>query len=118
MVKLARELIEKERSGDRQRKCKVSAGMADLMRSARSSDDNQAVCMEDGPEKSGISNCVGDIGTHIEDTVAYYDRHASRRVAAVLDNYGMELELNANILWNMKTAPMAYTVVPRYVQGI
>ena len=50
------------------------------------------------PEKSGISNCVGDIGTHIEDTVAYMTGMHPRRVAAVLDNYGMELELNANIL--------------------
>ena len=50
------------------------------------------------PAKSGISNCVGDIGTHIEDTVAYITGLHPKKVAAVLDNYGMDLDLNANIL--------------------
>ena len=50
------------------------------------------------PAKSGISNCVGDIGTHIEDTVAYITGMHPKKVAAVLDNYGMDLDLNANIL--------------------
>ena len=50
------------------------------------------------PEKSGITNCVGDIGTHIEDTVAYITGMHPKKVAAVLDNYGQELDLNANIL--------------------
>lgn len=50
------------------------------------------------PEKSGISNCVGDIGTHIEDTVGYITGMHPKKVAAVLDHYGMDLELNANIL--------------------
>ena len=50
------------------------------------------------PEKSGISNCVGDIGTHIEDTVAYITGLHPKKVAAVLDTYGMSLDLNANIL--------------------
>lgn len=50
------------------------------------------------PEKSGISNCVGDIGTHIEDTVGYITGMHPKKVAAVLDNYGMDLDLNANIL--------------------
>lgn len=50
------------------------------------------------PEKSGISNCVGDIGTHIEDTVAYITGLHPKRVAAAVDNYGMDLDLNANIL--------------------
>ena len=50
------------------------------------------------PAKSGISNCVGDIGTHIEDTVAYITGMHPKKVAAVLDNFGMDLDLNANIL--------------------
>lgn len=50
------------------------------------------------PEKSGITNSVGDIGTHIEDTVAYITGMHPKKVAAVLDNYGQELDLNANIL--------------------
>lgn len=50
------------------------------------------------PEKSGISNCVGDIGTHIENTVAYITGLHPKKVSAVLDSYGMELDLNANML--------------------
>lgn len=50
------------------------------------------------PEKAGISNCVGDIGTHIEHTVSYMTGLTVRRVAAVLDSYGQPLDLNANIL--------------------
>ncbi|MFV0528120.1 MAG: Gfo/Idh/MocA family protein [Lachnospiraceae bacterium] len=50
------------------------------------------------PQKTGISNCVGDIGTHIENTVSYITGYHPQKVLAVLDTYGMELELNANIL--------------------
>jgi len=50
------------------------------------------------PKLSGISNCVGDIGTHIENTVAYITGLKTVKVAAVLDNFGLELDLNANIL--------------------
>jgi len=50
------------------------------------------------PKYSGISNCVGDIGTHIEDTIAYVTGLRAKRVAAALDNYGNDLDLNANIL--------------------
>lgn len=50
------------------------------------------------PKSSGISNCVGDIGTHIENTVAYVTGLKPRKVAAVLDNFGHELDLNANML--------------------
>lgn len=50
------------------------------------------------PEFSGISNCVGDIGTHIEETVAYMTGSPVRRVAAVLDTFDHPLDLNANML--------------------
>ncbi len=50
------------------------------------------------PEIAGISNCVGDIGTHIEHTVAYITGLKLKKVAAVLDSYGQPLDLNANIL--------------------
>lgn len=55
------------------------------------------------PARSGIANCVGDIGTHIEDTVAYMCGLHPVKVAAVLDHYGMELDLNANILVEYET---------------
>ena len=50
------------------------------------------------PAVAGISNCVGDIGSHIEHTVSYITGLKIRRVAALLDYYGQPLDLNANIL--------------------
>jgi predicted dehydrogenase len=50
------------------------------------------------PEVAGISNCVGDIGTHIENTVSYMTGLKLKRVAAKLDYWGQPLDLNANIL--------------------
>ena len=50
------------------------------------------------PKVAGISNCVGDIGTHIENTVAYMTGLKVKRVAAKLDYFGQPLDLNANIL--------------------
>lgn len=50
------------------------------------------------PDYSGISNCVGDIGTHIDHTVSYMTGLHVKKVAAVLDHYGQPLDLNANIL--------------------
>jgi predicted dehydrogenase len=50
------------------------------------------------PELSGISNCVGDIGTHIEHTVSYITGLKISKVAAVLDYYNQPLDLNANML--------------------
>lgn len=50
------------------------------------------------PKYSGISNCVGDIGTHIEETVSYIIGSRVKRLAAVLDTFDHELELNANML--------------------
>ncbi len=50
------------------------------------------------PAVAGISNCVGDIGSHIEHTVSYMTGLKIRRVAAMLDYFGQPLDLNANIL--------------------
>lgn len=50
------------------------------------------------PEVAGISNCVGDIGSHIEHTVSYMTGLRLKRVAAALDSFGQPLDLNANIL--------------------
>jgi len=50
------------------------------------------------PDVAGISNCVGDIGSHIENTVAYMTGLRVKRVAAKLDYFGQQLDLNANIL--------------------
>lgn len=50
------------------------------------------------PNYSGISNCVGDIGTHIENYIHYVTGLKIKRLCATTNNYGHELDLNANIL--------------------
>ena len=49
------------------------------------------------PAVSGISNCVGDIGTHIENSVHYLTGLNIKRLAATVNRYGKELDLNANM---------------------
>ena len=50
------------------------------------------------PAVSGISNCVGDIGTHIENMVHYLTGLNITRLLATVNRFGQKLELNANIL--------------------
>lgn len=57
------------------------------------------------PKLAGISNCVGDIGTHIENTVAYITGLEIDELCARLDNFGgenRELDTNAHILIKYK----------------
>lgn len=50
------------------------------------------------PKFSGVSNCVGDIGTHIENTVKYITGLEIKKVTAKLNRFGKKLDLNANML--------------------
>ena len=52
------------------------------------------------PEQSGVSNCVGDIGSHIEHTVAYMTGLKVASLCARLDKFGpgRVLDDNAQIL--------------------
>lgn len=53
------------------------------------------------PERAGISNCVGDIGTHIENTVSYITGLEIAELCARLDYFGgpnRVLDTNAHIL--------------------
>lgn len=50
------------------------------------------------PKYSGISNCVGDIGSHIENTVHYLTGLEIDRVLAVTDNFGQDLDMDAKII--------------------
>ncbi len=59
--------------------------------------ENLSVWRKD-PKISGISNCVGDIGTHIECFVHYVTGLNIKRLAATTNKYGHALDLNANIL--------------------
>lgn len=99
MVKLAKEMVEKGVIG---RVVNVNAEylqdwLIDEIGAGNQTTTKMSVWRTD-PKKSGISNCVGDIGTHIEDTVAYITGMHPKKVASVLDYYGMDLDLNGNIL--------------------
>jgi len=54
------------------------------------------------PEQSGISNCVGDIGSHIENMVSYLTGQKIQSLCARLDTFveGRLLDDNASILIN------------------
>ena len=99
MVKEARELI---RSGAIGRVINVNAEYLQeyLVDDVGKGDDSmlKLSSWRKDPDVAGISNCVGDIGSHIEHTVYYMTGLRIRRVAAVLDYFGQPLDLNANIL--------------------
>ena len=59
--------------------------------------ENLSVWRKD-PKYSGISNCVGDIGTHIENYVHYVTGLKIKRLLATANSYGQALDLNANII--------------------
>ena len=52
------------------------------------------------PAQTGISNCVGDIGSHIENTVSYVTGLKIKRLSARLDTFveGRTLDDNASIM--------------------
>ena len=50
------------------------------------------------PKVSGISNCTGDIGTHIEHTVSYITGLRVKRLCARTDYFQNDLDLNSNVL--------------------
>ena len=50
------------------------------------------------PAISGTANCVGDIGTHIENYVHYVTGLKIKRLIATTNKYGKALDLNANII--------------------
>ena len=50
------------------------------------------------PAISGAANCVGDIGTHIENYVHYVTGLKIKRLLATTNKYGKALDLNANII--------------------
>lgn len=58
---------------------------------------NMAVWRTD-PRMTGISCCVGDIGTHIENYVRFITGLKIKRLLATTNTYGKALDLNANII--------------------
>jgi len=75
----------------------VQEWLIDELEEAASSTSKLSVWRMD-PKLAGISNCVGDIGTHIECMVAYVTGLKIKRLVATTDNFGQELDLNANMI--------------------
>ncbi len=99
MVKFARQLIKEGKIGSI---INVNAEypqewLIDELGNGEKSTTKLSVWRMD-PLYAGISNCVGDIGTHIENTVAYITGLKIKKVAAKVDRFNQELDLNANIL--------------------
>lgn len=99
MVKFAKELIEKGTIGT---VINVNAEyLQDWLLEEVEKTDNKEEKLSAwrmDPAISGGSNCVGDIGSHIEATVSYITGLRVKKLCAVLDRYGKALDLNANIL--------------------
>lgn len=99
MVKQAKQLIEEGKIG---KVINVNAEyLQEWLIDSIDSDASQTAKLSGwrmDPNVVGISNCVGDIGTHIENTVAYMTGLKIKRVAAKLDYFNQPLDLNANML--------------------
>lgn len=50
------------------------------------------------PAMSGAANCVGDIGTHVENFIHYVTGLKIKRLLATTNTYSKALDLNANVL--------------------
>ena len=97
MVKEARELVKQGVIGD------VINVNAEYLQEylvddigQRGPEDGEAVLAGEKTRRlRGSPTVWGDIGTHIEHTVSYITGLKLKKVAAVLDNYGQPLDLNA-----------------------
>jgi len=98
MVKHAREMIRRRDIGDiRVISAQYLQGW--LATPLEATGQKQAAWRTD-PKQAGSSNCVGDIGSHIENTVSYITGLKIRSICANLDIFGenRELDDNAEIL--------------------
>ena len=75
----------------------VQGWLLDILDPDSKNDMSLAVWRTD-PVISGITNCVGDLGTHIENYVSYLTGLKIHRLLATRDKYNQPLELNANII--------------------
>lgn len=71
--------------------------LIDELDPTNSSGLNMAVWRTD-PNFSGASNCVGDIGSHVENYVGYITGLKIRKLLATTNTFGKQLDLNANII--------------------
>lgn len=72
----------------------------DWLATAREKDGQKQSLWRTDPEQAGLSNCVGDIGSHIENMVAYVTGLKIKTLCARLDIFGegRTLDDNASVL--------------------
>jgi predicted dehydrogenase len=99
MIKVAREMIQK---GELGKLVSVNVEYAqDWLIDSLDPENQKATSLSvwrSDPKYSGISNCIGDIGTHAENLVHYLTGQEIKRMVATTDTYGMALDLNANMI--------------------
>jgi predicted dehydrogenase len=98
MVKQARAMIRRGDIGEIQ--MVVAEYPQDWLRQALANDDPTAAIWRTEPKCVGVSNCVGDIGSHIENIVSYITGLRIKSLCAKLDTFGdgQILDTNAMIL--------------------
>lgn len=98
MVKHAREMIKRGDIGE----IRVVMGEypQDWLATTIEKDGQKQASWRTDPKFTGISNCVGDIGSHIENTVSYISGLKIKYLCANLDIFGEDrvLDDNAEIL--------------------
>ncbi|MGM0420864.1 MAG: Gfo/Idh/MocA family protein [Bacillota bacterium] len=95
MVKEARHLIEEGELGE----IRVIMGEYPQEWLAEPADNKQA-SWRTNPDQAGISNCMGDIGSHIEHTVSYMTGCEIKKLSANLDIFveGRKLDDNGEVM--------------------
>ncbi|MFU0832525.1 MAG: Glucose-6-phosphate 3-dehydrogenase [Oscillospiraceae bacterium] len=99
MSKVMREMVQSGKIGDivAVNAEYVQDWLLDYLSADSDKSGNLSIWRTD-PKMSGISNCVGDIGTHIENYVHYVTGLKIKRLCATVNRYGHPLDMNANIL--------------------
>lgn len=94
MVKQARELVQSGKLGE----IRVIQGEypQEWLAEPVEKEGNKQAEWRTDPEVSGSANCVGDIGTHIENTVTYISNLKIESLAANLSIFGKGRELDDN----------------------
>ncbi|MBI9104332.1 MAG: Gfo/Idh/MocA family oxidoreductase [Spirochaetales bacterium] len=100
-VKEARNLIKEGAIGDIRF---INAEYPQEWLAEPTGDDNKQAAWRTDPKQSGISNCVGDIGSHIENLAYYITGQEIETLAARLDKIvdGRLLDDNATIMLEYK----------------
>ena len=103
MVKHAREVVKRGEIGD----IRVVIGeySQDWLATLAEKDGNKQASWRTDPKMAGRANCVGDIGSHLENMVSYITGLEIDSLCANLDRFGKgrELDDNAEILVKYKS---------------